>query len=50
LQLRWLNSIWLLEDDELFQRIKAELSVRPPHTTETWRPSTPVVVMLRLLC
>src|SRR5207249_7696760 len=39
----------LLEDDELFQHIKADLSRRRPHTTETGRPSTPVEVILRLL-
>jgi hypothetical protein len=32
----------LLEDDQLFQQIKADLSRRRPHTTETGRPSTPV--------
>jgi transposase, IS5 family len=39
----------LLEDDQLFQQIKADLSRRRPHTTETGRPSTPVEVILRLL-
>ena len=39
----------LLEDDELFQHIKADLARRRPHTTETGRPSTPVEVILRLL-
>src|SRR5215469_9676740 len=39
----------LLEDDHLFQHIKADLSRRRPHTTETGRPSTPVEVILRLL-
>jgi len=39
----------LLEDDQLFQHIKADLSRRRPHTTETGRPSTPVEVILRLL-
>jgi transposase, IS5 family len=39
----------LLEDDELFQHLKADLSRRWPHTTETGRPSTPVEVILRLL-
>jgi transposase, IS5 family len=39
----------LLEDDQLFQRIRADLSRRYPHTTETGRPSTPVDVVLRLL-
>jgi transposase, IS5 family len=39
----------LLEDDQLFQQVKADLSKRRPHTTETGRPSTPVEVVLRLL-
>ena len=39
----------LLEDDQLFQHIKADLSRRRPHTTRTGRPSTPVEVILRLL-
>jgi IS5 family transposase len=39
----------LLDDDQIFQRIKADLSRRRPHTTETGRPSTPVEVILRLL-
>jgi transposase, IS5 family len=39
----------LLEDDQLFQHIKADLSRRRPHTVETGRPSTPVEVILRLL-
>jgi IS5 family transposase len=39
----------LLDDDQLFQHIKADLSRRRPHTTETGRPSTPVEVILRLL-
>ena len=39
----------LLEDDQIFQQIKADLSRRRPHTTETGRPSTPVEVILRLL-
>jgi len=39
----------LLEDDQMFQQIKADLSRRRPHTTETGRPSTPVEVILRLL-
>ena len=39
----------LLEDDALFQHIKADLSRRRPHTIETGRPSTPVEVILRLL-
>ena len=39
----------LLEDDLLFQQVKADLSRRRPHTLETGRPSTPVEVILRLL-
>src|SRR5712691_3799485 len=39
----------LLEDDQLFQQVKADLSRRRPHTLETGRPSTPVEVVLRLL-
>jgi IS5 family transposase len=39
----------LLEDDQIFLQIKADLSRRRPHTTETGRPSTPVEVVLRLL-
>src|SRR5918912_1004539 len=39
----------LLEDDNLFQQVKADLSRRRPHTLETGRPSTPVEVILRLL-
>jgi IS5 family transposase len=38
----------LLEDDQIFRQIKADLSRRRPHTTETGRPSTPVEVILRL--
>src|SRR5918912_3903154 len=39
----------LLEDDQLFQQVKADLSRRRPRTLETGRPSTPVEVLLRLL-
>jgi IS5 family transposase len=39
----------LLEDDHLFQHLKADLSRRRPRTLETGRPSTPVEVILRLL-
>ena len=39
----------LLEDEQLFQQVKADLSRRRPHTTETGRPSTPVEAILRLL-
>ena len=31
----------LLEDDVIFQQVKADLSRRRPHTMETGRPSTP---------
>jgi transposase, IS5 family len=39
----------LLEDDELFDHVKADLSRRWPRTTVTGRPSTPVEVVLRML-
>src|SRR5215467_13967689 len=39
----------LLEDDRIFNQVKADLSRRRPHTTETGRPSTPIDVILRLL-
>src|SRR5437870_8679797 len=39
----------LLEDDKIFNQVKADLSRRRPRTTETGRPSTPVEVILRLL-
>jgi transposase, IS5 family len=39
----------LLEDDQIFEHVKSDLSRRRPHTTETGRPSTPVEVILRLL-
>lgn len=39
----------LLEDDQLFQTVKADLRQRYPHTAHTGRPSTPVEVILRLL-
>jgi IS5 family transposase len=39
----------LLDDDELFQQVKADLSRRRPKTTQTGRPSTPVEAILRLL-
>jgi IS5 family transposase len=39
----------LLEDDQIFRQIKADLSRRRPRTLETGRPSTPVEVILRLL-
>src|SRR5207249_11206485 len=39
----------LLEDDLLFQQVKADLARRRPHTLQTGRPSTPAEVILRLL-
>jgi IS5 family transposase len=39
----------LLDDDAIFQAIKADLCIRYPHTTRTGRPSTPVEVLLRML-
>lgn len=39
----------LLEDDGLFQRVKADLSRRRPHTLTRGRHSTPVEVILRML-
>ena len=39
----------LLDDDCIFQQVKADLSQRYPHTLTTGRPSTPVEVILRLL-
>src|SRR5437899_6002175 len=39
----------LLEDDQIFCQVKADLSRRRPNTTVTGRPSTPVEVILRLL-
>jgi IS5 family transposase len=39
----------LLDDDELFQRVKADLATRYPLTLVTGRRSTPVEVILRLL-
>ena len=39
----------LLDDDTLFQAVKADLARRRPHTLRTGRPSTPVEVILRLL-
>jgi transposase, IS5 family len=40
---------WLLEDEVLFQRVKADLLRRAPHTATRGRPSTPVEVILRML-
>jgi len=39
----------LLEDDELFQRVKADLSRRYPNSVLRGRHSTPVEVILRML-
>jgi IS5 family transposase len=39
----------LLDDDELFQRVRTDLVRRRPHTATRGRPSTPVEVVLRLL-
>jgi IS5 family transposase len=39
----------LLDDDQLFEQVKADLSRRRPQTTVTGRPSTPVEAILRLL-
>jgi IS5 family transposase len=39
----------LLADDELFQRVKADLSRRRAHSLTRGRPSTPVEVVLRML-
>jgi hypothetical protein len=39
----------LLDDDTLFQAVKADLARRRPKTLVTGRPSAPVAVLLRLL-
>lgn len=39
----------LLEDDELFERVRRDLSCRRPHSLTRGRHSTPVEVILRLL-
>ena len=39
----------LLDDDELFARVRADLAWRRPHTVTRGRPSTPVEGILRLL-
>jgi IS5 family transposase len=39
----------LLDDDVLFQAVKADLSKRCPQTASDGRPSTPVEVILRML-
>src|SRR6187551_2854138 len=39
----------LLDDDELFDRVRADLARRYPKTGSRGRPSTPVEVILRML-
>jgi transposase, IS5 family len=39
----------LLDDDDLYQRVRADLAKRRPQTATRGRPSTPVEVILRLL-
>jgi IS5 family transposase len=39
----------LLDDDALFQAVKADLMKRFPHTASEGRPSTPVEVILRMI-
>src|SRR2546427_9206938 len=39
----------LLEEDELLQRLKADLAQRAPHSLTRGRGATPVAVVLRLL-
>ena len=39
----------LLDDDTIFQAVKADLIRRFPHTADDGRPSTPVEVILRLM-
>jgi len=39
----------LLDDEELYQLIRADLARRYPNTETTGRPSTPVAVILRML-
>src|SRR5512138_3875542 len=39
----------VLEDEELFQRVKADLARRRPRTLWMGRPSTPVEVVVRML-
>jgi IS5 family transposase len=39
----------LLEDDPLFQKVKADMAKRYPQTLVNGRPSTPVEVILRML-
>src|SRR5215204_5058783 len=39
----------LLQDDQIFQRVKADMAKRYPHTLVRGRHSTPVEVILRML-
>lgn len=39
----------ILDDEELYQMVRADMSQRFAHTNETGRPATPVEVVLRLL-
>src|SRR6187551_3909676 len=39
----------LLDDDELFERVREDLARRYPRTRSRGRPSTPVEVILRML-
>src|SRR5438093_4330255 len=39
----------LLEDDQLFSHLRADLAHRRPHSIATGRPATPVEVILRML-
>src|SRR3712207_2754686 len=39
----------LLDDDEIVQRVRADLACRAPHSLTRGRPGTPVEVILRLL-
>ena len=39
----------LLDDEVLYQMVRADMSQRYAHTTETGRPATPVEVVLRML-
>ena len=39
----------LLDDDALFQAVKADLAKRFPRTLSDGRPATPIEVILRLL-
>ena len=39
----------LLDDDQIYSTVKADLSNRYPNTETTGRPSTPVEVILRMI-